>query len=221
MDGTALIAGASRGLGRALAEELTERGMEVIATTRGDGEGLRVARHEQVDVTVEADVARLHEALEGVTLDLLFVVAGVSGSVQTPISAVTTEAFDAVMLTNALAPLRLIETMLDRVAEDGTIAVMSSDLGSIGRHAAGRMWETYRMSKAAMNMGLCNLADRLGHERRTFLSVAPGWVRTDMGGSNAPLSIEQSIVPMAGMLEQRRRSGGVTFVNFRNETVPW
>lgn len=217
---SALIIGASRGLGRALAEEFAGRGWDVTATVRGETRpvhaGIEVVA---LDVADEAGPAWLAEQLSGRTLDLLFVNAGVSGAVPTPIGRVPTDEFTAVMVTNALGPLRLIDGLIDRIAPDGVVGVMTSDLGSIGRSAAGRAWETYRMSKAALNMGLCNLAHRHGGGR-TFLAVAPGWVRTDMGGDNAALSVEESVRGLADVIEAEPVLGH-RFVDHQGAALPW
>jgi NAD(P)-dependent dehydrogenase (short-subunit alcohol dehydrogenase family) len=224
---TALIIGASRGLGRALAEEHLKRGWTVIATARKpevladlaaahDGR-LRV---EAVDTVDWAGVEALRERLSGRALDLLFVNAGISGPRLAPIGEVDAQAFTELMLVNALAPLRLIDRFIDLIPKDGVAAAMTSGLGSVAGNTTGG-WEAYRMSKAALNMGLRSLAVRHAAGGRTFLAVTPGWVRTDMGGQAAPLSIEQSIPSLTDMLERRRGSGGVAFVNYEDRELPW
>jgi len=141
---TALIIGASRGLGRALAEEHLKRGWAVIATVRdvaaladlpaAHGAALRV---ETLDTIDWAGVDALHGRLAGTVLDLLFVNAGISGPVTTPIGAVEPGAFTELMLVNALAPLRIIDRFADLLAADGTAAVMTSGLGSIANNNGG------------------------------------------------------------------------------------
>ena len=77
------------------------------------------------------------------------------------------------------------------------------------------------MTKAALNMGLRSLAVRRKAEGRTYVAADPGWVRTDMGGKEATLSVEQSIPRLADMLERRQGSGGVAFVSYENRDLPW
>jgi NAD(P)-dependent dehydrogenase (short-subunit alcohol dehydrogenase family) len=220
---TALIVGASRGLGRALVEEHLTRGWQVIATVRDRaaladlaGDSLRV---EVLDVTDWASVDAFPATLGDAKLDLLFVNAGIARDVEAPIGAVDPDNFVEVMLTNALAPLRLIERLGPATRADATIAVMTSGLGSIAQNTSGG-WESYRMSKAALNMGLKSLEAR-DTASHTWLAIAPGWVRTDMGGSTAALSIEQSIPRLVDMLEARRERGGVTFVDYKNDVWAW
>ncbi|WP_375380741.1 SDR family oxidoreductase [uncultured Sphingomonas sp.] len=218
---TALVIGASRGLGRALAQELHGRGWQVIATVRDPAAlspepGLDVVT---LDVTDWAGVDALPAKLGQARIDLLFVNAGIAPDPAAPIGTVDPAIFAQAMLTNAYAPLRLIERLEPLTRADATVAVMSSGLGSIANNTTGS-WEAYRMTKAALNTGLKSLEAR-DTGSRTWLAVAPGWVRTDMGGAGAPLSIEQSIPALVDMLEARRETGGATFVDYRNSVVAW
>lgn len=217
---TALIVGASRGLGRAIAEEHLKRGWDVIATVRAAGAlaGLDLDEH-VVDTTDWAGIDALHAQLRGRTLDLLFVSAAIMGPSLVPIGEVEPDDFAEMMLVNVLAPLRIADRFADLVAPGGTIAVMSSSLGSIAQNQGGH-WEAYRTSKAALNMGLASIAARR-NDGRTYLAVDPGWVRTDMGGPDATLSIEESIPNLVTMLERRAGQGGLGFVSYRDIDLPW
>ena len=220
---TALIFGTSRGLGRALVEEHLKRGWQVIATVRDEkaladivSDALQV---EVLDTTDWAGVDALAGRLAGSALDLLFVSAAIGGPMKQPIGEVEPDAFGKMMLVNALAPLRIADRFAGLVGPRGTIAVMSSSLGSIQLNESGG-YEPYRMSKAALDMGLRSIAARR-KGGQTFLAVDPGWVKTDMGGPQATLTIEQSIPPMVDMLERRQGAGGVAFVNYAGEAHPW
>lgn len=218
---TALVVGASRGLGRALALELHHRSWEVIATVRDPATlpattGLRV---ETLDVTDWPAADAFGATLGDTRLDLLFVNAGIARDIELPIGRVDPATFTQVMLTNALAPLRLIDALDRWIKADATVAVMTSGLGSIAQNSSGG-WEAYRMSKAALNMGLKSLESR-DRASRTWLAVAPGWVKTDMGGKGASLTIEQSIPPLVDMLERRRETGGVRFVDYKDDEWKW
>ncbi len=220
---TALIIGASRGLGRALAAEHLKRGWQVIATVRHGNALADLACDaltvETIDTTDWKAVDALRDRLVNRPLDLLFVSAAIAGPTDLPIGQVEPDVFTEVMLVNALAPLRIADRYADLVTPDGTIAVMSSSLGSIALNTSGG-FEAYRISKAALDMGLRSIAARRS-DKRTWLAVDPGWVQTDMGGPSATLTIEQSIPRLADMLEQRRHSGGMAFVSYANEEHPW
>ena len=112
----------------------------------------------------------------------------------------STEEFIRVMVTNALSPLRVIEALQDRVEPAGTIGVMSSGQGSVANNERGGH-EVYRGSKAALNTFMRSYAARHRGERRALVLMAPGWVRTELGGPDARLSIDESIPNVVGTLD--------------------
>ena len=135
---------------------------------------------------------------------MLFVNAGVTNDPRETIGEVSTEEFVRVMVTNALSPMRVVEALYDLVPTDGTVGVMSSGQGSVSNNTNG-MREVYRASKAALNTLMRSFAARHGAERRTLILMAPGWVRTEMGGPDARLSIEESVPNVVSTL---LRAGG-------------
>ena len=225
---TACIIGASRGLGLALAEEYLKRGWRVIATVRSAQTGLhdlaeryaKTLEIEQVDINKPDQIAALRRKLEGRQIDLLFVNAGVSSGQGEIVTNVSDEEFTRVMITNALSPMRAIEAFESLVTPKGVIAAMSSGLGSVADNERGG-WEVYRASKAALNQLMRSFAARHQGDTRTMLVVAPGWVRTDMGGSQAPLSIEESIPRVADMITANTGKPGLRYLNRLGETVRW
>ena len=96
---------------------------------------------------------------------------------------------------------------------------MSSGLGSVTNNTRGG-WEVYRASKAALNTMTRSFALRQGGSQ-TILVVAPGWVRTDMGGSGASLDVDTSVRGMADAIAARQGAGGCLYVNYLNEILPW
>jgi NAD(P)-dependent dehydrogenase (short-subunit alcohol dehydrogenase family) len=227
-DRTALVIGASRGLGSALAAELVRRGWRVVATVRGAG---RTELHgvadrsdgrltvEQVDITEPEQVAALHERVAGTAFDLVFVNAGITeGSLD--VSQVSTEAFVQVMVTNALSPMRVVEAFQDLVPPTGTIGIMSSRQGSVSLNEQGG-FEVYRASKSALNQLMRSFAARHRDDPRTLLLIAPGWVRTELGGPGAALSIDESIPGVVDTIENRAGAGGLHFLSYQDQVVPW
>lgn len=226
---TALIVGASRGLGHALAEEYLKRGWQVIATVRGsartplhdlqDVAGNRL-EIEQLDIDVPSDIRALRQKLEGRPLDLLFVNAGVSIEPEKTAAQMDTDAFTRMMVTNALSPMRVIEGLDALVAPGGVIAAMSSGLGSVANNKDGG-WEGYRASKAALNTLMRSYAARQPAPTRTLLLIAPGWIRTDMGGEGAPFGISESIPLLVDLVTSQTGRSGLQYLNRQGETVPW
>ncbi len=224
---TALLIGASRGLGLGLAEEMTGRGWRVIATTRGkNDQGLRRLAEtagdrltiETLEVNDAAAIVALEAKLEGVRLDLLFVSAGTMTDKDMPIGAVPPEEFVRVMETNALAPLKIIEALGAGVASDGAIVAMTSVLGSVAQNGSGG-YEVYRASKAALNTLLRSYAAR--HKDRAVVAMHPGWVRTDMGGASAPLEVADSARGMVDVVEDRLGEPGCVFLDYKGDTIAW
>ncbi len=221
----ALIAGASRGLGLGLAEELLRRGWHVIGTVRGDAPtGLHRLQEtaleiETVDINMPDQVQALHDRLAGRRFDLMFVNAGVSNGPQETLAELSEAAFTRVMVTNAYSPMRFLHVFQDLLAPDGIEAVMSSGLGSVANNTNGG-WEAYRASKAALNTMIRSYASRAG-AGRTILTLAPGWVRTDMGGPNANLDVGTSVRGLADVIEARRGVHGHAYLNYEGNVLPW
>lgn len=222
---TALLIGASRGLGLAMAAQYLKRGWRVIATGRPDStEKLRqldgALEVETVDITIPAQVADLRTRLAGRQIDLLFVNAGVKNDDRETIADVSTEEFIRVMVTNSLSPMRVIEALQNLVPSTGTIGVMSSGQGSVANNVNGN-YEVYRGSKAALNMFMRSFAARHADDTRTLLLMAPGWVRTDMGGPEARLTIEESIPNLVNTIDAYEGRSGLHYLDYLGSVVPW
>ena len=224
-----LLIGASRGLGFALAEEYLKRGWHVVATERS---GAKSQLHhlleaadgrlevETVDIVHPDQVAALRARLASRKFDLLFVNAGVKNDDRETIADVSTDEFIRVMITNALSPMRVVETLQDLVLPSGTIGIMSSGQGSIANNENGN-FEVYRGSKAALNMLMRSFAARHADDPRTLLLMAPGWVRTDIGGPQARLSIEESIPNLVNTMEAQGGKAGLQYLDYLGRKIPW
>lgn len=225
---TALIVGASRTLGLELAAEYLRRGWDVIGTVRGsrrtglhdlaEESGGRLAV-ESLEMTDPGGITALRDRLAGRTLDLLFVNAAVTRG-DLPIGDVPTEMFTEVMATNALGPMRVVEWLRPLVAPAGTIGVMSSDQGSIALNTDGGQ-DLYRASKSALNQLMRCHAARHADDPRTLLLTDPGWVRTDLGGPDAELGVEERVPGVVDTIEANRGKPGLHFVDHLGQVVPW
>jgi NAD(P)-dependent dehydrogenase (short-subunit alcohol dehydrogenase family) len=227
---TVLIVGASRGLGHAMAAEFLTRGWKVIGTIRGDAHTPlhdlakdRAGRVEieTLDITVPEEIAALRSRLSGRTIDMVFVNAGTTThDGQVRIGDVSTDEFMRVMVTNALSPMRVIEALQDLVPTGGLIGAMSSGQGSIANNETG-LREVYRGSKAALNMFMRSFAARQGEAPRAMVLMAPGWIRTDLGGPDAPFGIEETVPRIVDVLISALGVPGLRYLDREGQTVPW
>jgi len=228
---TGLVVGASRGLGLGLAAELKSRGWNVVATVRDAAGEKRVAalaakpggqiQIERLDINDDAGIAALRRRLGDRTFDLVFVNAGIAPARGHDAARASRDEAALVLMTNAVAPIRLARAFLDRVRDPtGVVAFMSSGLGSVANKTDSYS-DLYSASKAALNSLSRSFAASLGGRRITVLAITPGWVRTDMGGSGAPLSVEESARGIVDVLESRAGSGRHGFLDYRGREVPW
>lgn len=228
---TILLIAASRGLGLAMAKEFLKKGWNVVGTVRA-GSG-RTKLHdladefrgrlevETLDICEQAQVTALRERLSGRIFEMLFVNAGVTNSNEMDtIGEVTTEEFVHVMVTNALCPMRVIESFQDLVSANGLIGVMSSGQGSVANNITG-MREVYRGSKAALNQFMRSYAARTPGTSRAMVLMAPGWVRTELGGPNAHLSIEESVPNLVNVLLKKQGHAVLEYLDYLGRTAPW
>ena len=225
MPNTALIVGASRGLGRGLAQEYLRRGWRVIGTVRNE-RGERALREtgdvqvERLDVADEAQGEALARKLKRETLDLLFLNAGVMGPPE--LLSASADEIDQVMQANAFGPAKLAWRLLERVpSRTGVVAFMSTGMGSIADNSSGG-YDVYRASKAAQNMLARSLWAAEGQSRGiTMLSINPGWVKTDMGGRGASIDVATSVRGIAEQVERHAGAGGHRFIGWNGREWPW
>ncbi|MBK1838159.1 SDR family oxidoreductase [Azospirillum sp. YIM B02556] len=225
-----LLVGASRGLGHAMAAEFLKKGWSVLGTVRGSA---RTELHdladdhpgrveiESLDICAPDQLAALREKVSGRQFDILFVNAGTANrDPSQTIGEVSTDEFVHIMLTNALGPMRVIESLEGNVSATGLIGAMSSGQGSIANNVSGQR-ELYRGSKAALNMFMRSFAAREAGTGRALAVMAPGWIRTALGGADAPLSIEDSIPKLVDVLLAKQERPGLEYLDYLGRTVPW
>jgi NAD(P)-dependent dehydrogenase (short-subunit alcohol dehydrogenase family) len=213
-----LIVGASRGLGKGLAERYVEGGWSVLGTVRdAKAAALDGAETATVDINDDAAVKALHDKTAGKAFDVIFVVAGAATS-WGPIHETDPEDALSVYRTNAVSPIRFAEAFIDRLAEGGQMVFMTSRMGSIAENESGGV-DAYRASKAALNMLAKGFS--LRHKGMTVTLMHPGWVKTDMGGAGAPIDVATSTKGIVEQIDQRAGAGDLAYVDYTGRQIPW
>lgn len=151
---------------------------------------------------------------------MLFVNAGTANMKDEIAGEIAANEYARVLVTNALGPLRVIESYQDLVATDGLIGVMSSGQGSITSNTDG-LHEVYRSSKAALNQLVRSYAARHADDARALALIAPGWIRTTLGGPRAPIGVEESVPLIVDVLLAQHGKPGLAFLDRDGNTVPW
>jgi NAD(P)-dependent dehydrogenase (short-subunit alcohol dehydrogenase family) len=220
-----LIIGASRGIGLGLTREFAGRGWHVVASERTPSDGLRDAAqsHENAVEIVTVDVTKpdtyqgLASKLGEGSLDAIIVNAGITGAKHQSAEQATDEEIAHVMQTNAYGPARVGKALLPLLKDGGTLAFMSSLMGSIADSSGG--YEFYRVSKVSLNMLAKGISEQQAKERNIeVISLHPGWVQTDMGGPNASITVAESCTGLADVVENAG-GGGYRFVDYKGEAI--
>lgn len=229
---TVFITGANRGLGLEFARQYAAAGWTVIAACRApakakDLKALAIASQgaiaiEELDVTNEASVAALAARQARAKIDLLINNAGIYGPKNQSLAKMDFAGWAEVLATNSIAPFRLAQALAKQVAasERKTIAIITSAMGSIAENESGNYY-AYRSSKAAVNMVARSLAHDLKAQGIIVLTLHPGWVQTDMGGSDAPLKPEASIKNLRQVIERATLADSGRFFGHDGRAIPW
>ncbi|GJJ02381.1 short-chain dehydrogenase/reductase [Duganella rhizosphaerae] len=220
---TALIIGASRGIGLELVRQYLADGWRVIATARKaediDALAAMGAEAHGLDVTNVEAVAGLGWKLDGEELNVAILNAGVYGPRHDGFPLQTD--FDTVMHTNVLAAMRLLPILAPIVcAVRGKLAVLSSKMGSLSERG-NPTGSLYRASKAALNSVLIDTALSFGKQGATCVALHPGWVRTDMGGGDADLPVEESAAGIRATISGLPASEVAVYRNYDGAEIGW
>lgn len=225
----ALVVGANRGIGLGVVKAFLAGGWAVLATARDpDKAGELQVLNASGRVTLArldiADIAALDAfagSLGDTMFDAVLLNAGVAGPSHRTASKCTEGEIGELMFINAIAPVRLARSLAGHVQKDtGVVAFTSSVMGSVSLNPGGH--ELYRASKAALN-SLCRGLwwGELRSRGLTMISLHPGWVKTDMGGSAAPVTIEDSAAGMVKVIESQAGMHQHNFLDYTGKELAW
>ncbi len=225
-----VVSGASRGIGLELVRQLAGRGERVTASLRNEAArdvllASLAAQHASVETKLfdMRDDAAILSAAKTISrpIDVLVANAGVYGpKPQSPLEADLEAALD-VFSINTLGPLRLVRALLPQFAgaANPRIALVSSSLGASAD--VRPVNAVYAASKIALNKLAQCLAEELKAQGVVVIALHPGWVRTDMGGPNAPLSVQESVSGILATLDALTLEDSGAFIDHQGERMPW
>ena len=224
---TVLITGAARGLGLDFTTRYAAKGWKVLACARKPDtlKGIKGdIHHHSLEVTDYKAVKALAKKLSGEAIDVLICNAGVGGSRgerAQSLGSLDPEVWREVFEVNTLAPLMMAEAFADHVArsQQRKLIAITSVLGSIANNNGGRYF--YRASKTALNMEWNCLSKDLAGKGVICVALHPGWVQTDMGGSGAPLTIEQSVPGMIKVIDGLKPSDNGRYLQYDGTELAW
>ena len=226
-----LITGANRGLGLGFVKKYLEKNANVLCTTRDILSSKELLKCKErypnnieifeLDLLKENGAETLANQLNGMPIDILINNAGVGSSNQ-HFEAVSSKPWLEVLKVNLIAPLIITQSLFENVKKSSAkkIYFLSSQLGSIGDNTSGGMY-IYRSSKTGLNQVVKSLSVDLKPKGITVVSLHPGWVKTDMGGPNAPVSIDKSIEGMIKVIERTDINDTGRFLNYDGTELPW
>lgn len=230
MTETVLVTGANRGIGLEFAAQYAEDGWRVIASCRQPEQASELARLAtdgnvkivQLDVTDGASVSALAAELKGSPLELLINNAGVYGPKGRGLGELDGAAWLEVFATNSIAPLQITGALLAnlKAAKRPRVVGISSRMGSIGDNSSGGAY-IYRSSKAALNAALASAAIDLREAGIAVGILHPGWVETDMGGSNALIDTATSVAGLRKVIDKLDLKNSGRFFSYDGSSIPW
>ena len=222
---TVVITGANRGIGFEYAKQYKAKGFNVIATARNPDKALELKALGvtvfQLDVTDPQSVKNLSRSLTGQPIDILINNAGYFNRSDVTLDKVDFDMFERTLVVNTLGPLRVIQALVKNLqkGDNKTVINISSGLGSISQ-SSGR-WYAYRSSKTALNQINKILSVEYKQQGFIFTVIHPGWVRTDMGGSSATYSTEESVTKMMSLISRLTVRNSGKFYDLEGTTISW
>jgi NAD(P)-dependent dehydrogenase (short-subunit alcohol dehydrogenase family) len=225
---TALITGASRGIGLEFARQYADLAWRVIGTCRDPRTATALGEIEgnidveALDIADHGQVQALAKSLKREDIDVLINNAGVHGPRPSRLGGIDYDAWAEVFRINTMGPMKVSEAFVEHIArsDQKKIVTITSRMGSIADNESGGAYP-YRSSKAALNAVMRSLAADLKPRGVTVVVFHPGWVRTDMGGPSAPIKPERSVESMIKVVSRIKLSDSGKFLNYDGAKLAW
>ena len=227
-----LITGASRGIGLEMVRYGMDKGWDVLACCRNPQQAEKLLSMAQLsngrvsvylaDMSELATLQALAYELRHEAIDMLINNAGVYGSDKNSFGKVDALDWVETFKVNTIAPMKMSELFVEQLAlgQLKTIACLSSKMGSMEDNTSGGSY-IYRSSKAALNAVVKSLSHDLADKGLKCVALHPGWVKTDMGGSNAEISTKESVAQMFDTLLNLKAEDSGRFIDIDGTDIPW
>ena len=223
---TAVVTGASRGIGSEFVVRLLDDGWRVYAGYRSDKHLLELIYNpnlfcHKLEVTDNNSVRQFADSINE-NIDLLINNAGVPDGRWRNIKEIDDQWMLEVLDINSVGPVRMVKELYDKMSHESltTVAMISSLMGSIDDCHSGRSY-AYRASKTALNMLSVAMKKEGAEDNISFLILHPGWVKTRMGGENAPVELEESVAGMLELIYNNSLADSGRFVQYDGVDLPW
>ena len=227
-----LVTGANRGLGLGLVKKFLKNNEKVICTTRNISKSKELILCKEkyndnleiceLDLLDKDSPNILSNFLGDETIDLFINNAGVIGHSAQHFKSVSSNHWLEVLKVNLIAPLLITQSIIKNIGKSSErkIYFISSKVGSIEDNKSGGMY-IYRSSKTALNQVVKSLSIDLKPLGISVISLHPGWVRTEMGGPNALISVEESVNGMIDVISNTSIINSGQFINYDGTRLPW
>lgn len=224
---TVVITGANRGIGLEFTKQYASESAKVYALCRKPSEAKELEAVEgdvhirQLDVTSEQCRKRFADEIADETVDLLINNAGVYGGDNQSLGNLDFEKWHHTMEVNVFGPVYMTTALYPNLkkSDNPKVATISSKMGSISDSSGGMA--IYRTSKAAINMAMNALSADASNDNVIMINLHPGWVETDMGGSNATTSTEESVTGLRKVIAGASMKDTGHFYDFKGQELPW
>jgi NAD(P)-dependent dehydrogenase (short-subunit alcohol dehydrogenase family) len=225
-----LVTGANRGIGLEFVRQYADNGYRVIACCRDPRKAVslnalaaasnaRISVH-ALDVSDFGQIERLALALKDESIDILINNAGFYP--QSSFGSIDYSDWDKAFHINAMAPMKMVQSFIKHIASSRLrkVVTLSSKMGSIADNGSGGSY-IYRTSKVAVNMVMKSLSIDLKPLRIAATTLHPGWVKTNMGGSNALITMGVSVAGMRAVIDQLTTDNAGKFIAYDGQEIPW
>ena len=228
---TILITGASRGIGLEFVRQYSRVGLSLIATARDLAKAAELAKFEKasggnirvlpLNVGHAHSIAQLKKTLGDEPIDILINNAGIAGPRGETPETINADAWLEVFRTNSIAPLQVAYAFHDNLkgGKEKKLVTITSVLGSTAGNSGGM--QPYRASKAAVNNFMHGLSREWAADGISVGIFHPGWVRTDMGGAGAAVSVEDSVNGLRQRITELNPKLSGTYRDYANTEIPW